>query len=140
MPAFGECSRQDLMDYTPLQLAYIGDSVYHLLVRGTVLRGKRKLHAMHLAATSKVNAVSQAKTLRALLPHLTEEEADYVRRGRNAQAHHGVPKAASSADYSAATALETLIGYLYVSGQEERLGELYQLTLALLPQEEQCAV
>lgn len=140
MPAFGECSRQELSAYTPLQLAYIGDSVYHLLVRSSVLRQGGKLHAMHLAATDKVNATSQAKTLRMLLPHLSEEEASYVRRGRNAQAHHAAPKSASSADYAAATAFETLIGYLYVSGQEARLVKLYQLTLELSPQEEQCDV
>lgn len=136
MPSFGECPRQDLSAYTPLQLAYIGDSVYHLMVRGTVLRQKGRLHAMHLAATDKVNAASQARTLRGLLPYLTEEEAGYVRRGRNAQAHHGAPRSASSAEYAASTAFETLIGYLYVSGQEARLKELYELTLNTLPGEE----
>ena len=57
---------------------------------------------------------------------LTEEEADVARRGRNAHAHHAAPKNQDAADYRAATALEALIGYLYLTGQEERLLTLFK--------------
>ncbi len=129
MPSFGKISRQELMSLSPLQLAYIGDSVYDLLVRGHLLRDNRKLLAMHKSAVARVSAVAQAKTLAALLPHLEEDELEYVRRGRNAHARHSAPKSATVADYAAATGLETLLGYLYVQGREERLKELFQLTL-----------
>lgn len=130
MPSFGEISRQELMSLSPLQLAYIGDSVYDLLVRGHLLRENRKLLSMHKSAVARVSAVAQAKTLEALLPHLEEDELEYVRRGRNAHARHSAPKSASTADYAASTGLETLLGYLYVQGREERLKELFRLTLS----------
>ena len=113
---------------SPLQLAYIGDSVYDLMVRSSLVKSKNKLRTIHLHATSKVNAVSQAKTLHKIMPHLSEEELVYVRRGRNAHARHAVPKSATSADYAAATGFETLFGYLYVNRKEDRLQELYALT------------
>ena len=130
MPFFREFSKQELMTLSPLQLAFIGDSVYDLLVRGHMLRSFAKPRALHVGAASRANAVAQARTLQALEPHLTPEESDYARRGRNARARHAAPKAASSAEYAAATGLETLLGYLYVTGQEERLAHLFALSCA----------
>lgn len=128
MPKFDMLSQEELMEMSPLQLAYIGDSVYDLMVRSSLLKNKSKLRLIHLSVTGKVNAVAQARTLHKLIPHLSEEELEYVRRGRNAHSRHPVPKSATSADYSAATGFETLFGYLYVRGREDRLKELYALT------------
>lgn len=128
MPSFEAFSNQELMSLSPLQLAFIGDSVYDLLVRGRMLRTFNKPRVLHLGAAGKVNAPAQARTLKALEPHLTAIESDYVRRGRNARARHPAPKAASGAEYAAATGLETLLGYLYVTGQEERLASLFALS------------
>ena len=114
---------------SPLQLAYVGDSVYDLMVRGSLLKTNCKLRTMHQSATGKVNAVAQAKTLQRILPYLSDEEREYVRRGRNAHARHSAPKSATPADYAAATALETLFGYLYVQGMEDRLREIYEISL-----------
>ena len=128
MPQFDILSQEELREMSPLQLAYIGDSVYDLMVRSSLLKNKSKLRLIHLRVTGKVNAVSQALTLHKLIPYLTEEELDYVRRGRNAHSRHAVPKSATSADYAAATGFETLFGYLYVQGREDRLKELYALS------------
>ena len=106
---------------SPLQLAYIGDSVHALLVRTNLLQKNLLVRDMHRASN---NAVSQARELASLLPLLSPEEADIVRRGRNAHPHHSGPKSASTADYAGATGLEALLGYLYVTGQSERLREL----------------
>lgn len=119
------------MALSPLQLAYIGDSVYDLLVRSSLLKDGGKLRSMHLSATAQVNAVSQARTLQNILPHLNDEELDYVRKGRNAHARHAAPKSATSADYAAATGFETLFGFLYVKGRENRLRELYALSQSI---------
>ena len=127
---FEPVSSQELMTLSPLQLAYIGDSVYDLMVRSALLKKNCKLRAMHQSATGRVNAVAQAKTLNRILPFLSEEEMDYVRRGRNAHARHSTPKSASPADYAASTGFETLFGYLYVQGKEDRLKELYELSQA----------
>lgn len=128
MPYLEPLSAQELMTLSPLQLAYIGDSVYDLMVRGTLLKRNCKLRAMHQSATGRVNAVAQAQTLHRILPFLSEEEMDYVRRGRNAHARHGAPKSASPSDYAASTGFETLFGYLYVQGKDDRLKELYELS------------
>lgn len=106
---------------SPLQLAFIGDSVHAMLARTRLMQVERRMNDMHRLATKIVNAVSQHRALERLLPHLSEDEMDIVRRGRNAHSHHGIPKSATVEDYSAATALEALYGYLYMSGQMDRL-------------------
>ncbi len=110
----------------PLQLAYIGDGVWELLVRSRLIYRGRSARHIHKDAVACVNAAAQAEALRRIEPMLTEAEADIARRGRNAHAHHAAPKNQNAADYRAATALEALIGYLYLTGQEERLIALYQ--------------
>ena len=109
----------------PLKLAYIGDAVWELMI-GTqlVYRGYSVRH-IHKEAVSRVNAKAQSQTLEKLFPLLTEAESDIVRRGRNAHPHHAAPKHQEQADYSAATGLEALMGYLYLTGQAERLKQLF---------------
>ena len=110
----------------PLQLAYIGDAVWELLVRSRIIYKGRSARHVHKDAVACVNAHAQSVALRRIEALLTENEADIARRGRNAHAHHAAPKNQDAADYRAATALEALIGYLYLTGQEERLLELYK--------------
>lgn len=113
---------------SPLQLAYIGDTVWDLLVRSRLLYQGKNLRHMHQGAVARVNAAAQSAALQSLSGMLTQQEEDIVRRGRNAHARHPVPKNQDPADYQAATALEALIGYLYVTGQEERLMTLFTTT------------
>ena len=109
---------------SPLQLAYVGDSVHALLVRTHLLHKNLLVRDMHRASNEAVSAVSQARELARLLPRLSEEEAAIVRRGRNAHPHHGAPKSASVGEYAEATGLEALLGYLYLTGQSGRIREL----------------
>ena len=101
---------------TPLALAYVGDTVWDLLVRRSLLRSGEKAGALHRRAVQLVNAA---------------EERDVLRRGENAHAKHAVPKNQSPEDYSRATGLEALMGYLYLSGQMERIGELFDIAGAI---------
>ena len=110
----------------PLQLAYIGDGVWELLVRSRLIYMGRSARHVHKEAVACVNAHAQSVAFRRIEEMLTEEEADVARRGRNAHAHHAAPKNQDAADYRAATALEALIGYLYLTGQEERLLTLFK--------------
>lgn len=110
----------------PLQLAYIGDGVWELLVRTRIIYKGRSARHVHKDAVACVNAGAQAEAFRRIEPLLTDAEADVARRGRNAHAHHAAPKNQDAADYRAATALEALIGYLYLIGQEERLLTLFR--------------
>ena len=109
---------------SPLQLAYVGDSVHALLVRTSLLQKNLLVRDMHRASNEAVSAVSQARELARLLPMLTEEEAAIVRRGRNAHPHHGAPRSATVGEYAGATGLEALLGYLYLTGRAERIAEL----------------
>ena len=125
--AFGA---KDTRELNPLQMAYIGDTVHDLYVRSLLLARGMTVGRMHRQAVRMVSAHAQAKMLEAIEPELTESEADVARRGRNAQAKHAAPKNADPADYSHATGLEALWGYLYLSGQTQRLDELMKAALA----------
>lgn len=124
-----EKSEIDINLLSPLTWAYVGDSVYELLIR-THLVNKTKLkpHRLHIEAIKFVKAKSQADILKKLEEHLTDEEKDIVRRGRNAENHH-LPKNANVEEYMYSTAFEALIGYLYLSKKDERLKEIFDLIL-----------
>ncbi|MBD2872201.1 Mini-ribonuclease 3 [Paenibacillus arenilitoris] len=113
----------------PVVLAYIGDAVYELLVRQYLISlPNQKSNHLHREATRYVSAKGQRAVLERWQPHLTEEEADVVRRGRNAKSGNP-PKNADPADYRLATALESLVGYLYYEGRTGRLHELLRIGL-----------
>lgn len=120
--------RQALM-LSPLRLAYVGDAVYDLYVRTRLVFTGAKAGAMHRDAVRHVNAAAQARALGRVAHLLTETEADVVRRGRNAHAHHGVPKRADPADYKQSTGLEALLGFLFLTDRTQRLGELVSIML-----------
>ncbi len=110
----------------PLTLAYLGDALYEAFVRERLLeRGYVRVNDLHRHALRYVQATAQAAILHHLMPALTEQEQDVVRRGRNAKGH-GAPKSADPAEYAASTGFEALVGYLYLAGQAERLSEVLQ--------------
>ena len=114
----------DVDQMSPLVWAYIGDSVYEQYIREyLVTNTKYKPHKLHMEATKYVKAGAQAEILKKLETELTDEELDIIRRTRNTQNHH-LPKNASVTEYMYSTAFEGLIGYLYLTGQKERLKEL----------------
>lgn len=112
----------------PLQLAFLGDTVWDLLVRTRLVYQGKNLRHLHQDAVACVNAAAQAVALKRLEGMTTEAEGDILRRGRNAHARHPAPKNQDPADYASATALEALIGYLYLTGQEDRLLFLFNLS------------
>ena len=114
----------DPREMNPLQMAYLGDTLHDLYVRTRLASSHMSVGAMHRQAIRMVSASAQARMLEQIEPELTEAEADIARRGRNAQAKHAAPKHADPADYAHATGLEALWGYLYVTGQNERLRTL----------------
>lgn len=119
--------QQNINTVTNLGLAHVGDAVFELLCRSYLCcKGDKVAKNLHRDTVSMVNAPSQAKFADLLLPHLTEEELSYFRRGKNAHTH-AAPKAATPQEYAKATGLETLFGALYLSGQTDRLNELFHL-------------
>lgn len=118
---------KDVKLMSPLTWAYIGDCVYELYVREELInKTNLKPHKLHMEAIKYVKAKKQSEILKEILPKLTEEEQDIVRRGRNAENHH-LPKNASVQEYMHATAFEALIGYLYLTKKDERLKEILSL-------------
>lgn len=114
-----------LRGISSIGLAHMGDAVFEILVRGWLCsRGKATGKGLHQATVQLVRAESQAEKAQKILPLLTEEEMAVFHRGRNAQVHT-VPNHASRAQYGQATALEALLGWLYLKGRRERIEELF---------------
>ena len=114
-------------------LAHLGDAVYELLVRAWLCaHGRATGKGLHRAAVELVKAPAQAVRAEKILPILTEEELAVYKRGRNAHVHT-IPHNASRSDYRKATALECLLGWLYLQGKRERINELFA---AMMEEEE----
>ena len=123
---------KDMLDVkmlSPLVWAYVGDSVYELYIRTHLVNfSNAKPHKLHIETIKFVKAEAQAKILDKIWNSLTEEEQEIFKRGRNTENHH-LPKNGNVADYSHATGFEALIGYLYLSKQDERLEEILKLCI-----------
>ena len=118
--------KQDVLNMSNLGLAYLGDGVYEVMVRAWLcLHGKLTPGRLHRAALAYVAAPRQAALLERILPLLTQEEAQVLKRGRNASPH-SYPKGATRQEYLAATGLETLFGWLYLRGETDRLNTLFE--------------
>lgn len=113
-----------------LTLAFIGDAVYEILVRKYILSlGEARVQDLHKATVRMVNATYQAHAMELFEGMLTEEEISVYKRGRNANSAH-TPKNKSEAEYHKATGFEALFGYLYLSGQFERLHTLFETIIS----------
>ena len=119
-----ELTEEKAGNYSPLVLAFIGDSVFETAVRTLlVLRGQRPVNVLNRLKNQYVKAHAQALMAEAVSGMLTEKEAAVLRRGRNAKSYT-MAKNATVTDYRYATGFEALVGYLHLTGQTERLLEL----------------
>lgn len=112
---------------SPLTLAFYGDCVYEVLVRRKiVMEGSRPSAELHKLAVTMVRASFQSQAYEKILPILSEEETDILKRGRNATGLNP-PKSSNPRDYHRATAVEALFGYLDLIGEKERIEELFEV-------------
>lgn len=119
-----QLQEQDVNGYSPLVLAYMGDCVYELLIRTKIVNGgNMQVNKMHKQSAKLVKASAQAELVHRIMELLTDTEKKIYKRGRNAKSAT-MAKNATMAEYRTATGFEALIGYLYLSGQKERLVEL----------------
>lgn len=117
----------EINNMSPLVWAYIGDCIFELHIRNKLINETMlKPHKLHVEAIKHVKAEAQAKTLFKIMESLTEDEKEIVRRTRNTENHHS-PKNADMKDYMYATAFEGLIGYLYLTKQDERLKQILDM-------------
>ncbi len=115
-----------LRSANPLTLSFVGDGVHTLFIRAAVMeRNPYKNNVLHELASSFVCASSQSEDAKKMFPLLSEEERFIFNKGKNAKINT-VPKHAGIYRYQLATAFEAVTGYLYLSGQNDRLAELYE--------------
>lgn len=118
--------KEDVLQMSPLVWAYMGDAVYEKYIREYVIKqGLCKNGLLHKKSIRYVSAKNQAEILKGLEADLTEDELDIVRRGRNSNPHSHA-KNADIIDYKYATGFEALIGYLYLTEQNDRLSHILQ--------------
>ncbi|PHU34684.1 Mini-ribonuclease 3 [Pseudobutyrivibrio ruminis] len=122
---------KDIRTYSPLTLAYIGDAIFDVVVRSVLVnKGNTAVNKLHQRASSVVKAPTQARMAAALMDDFTEEEADWYRRGRNSKPHTKA-KNATTMDYLEATGFEAVMGYLYLTGDMDRICELVRRGIEL---------
>lgn len=121
--------KQQIDAISNLGLAHIGDAAYEVMCRAYLCaKGGQTVKRLHKESVELVKAPAQAKLMEKILPCLTEEEASYYRRGKNAHSH-AAPKSATPKEYAMATGLETLFGALYLAGKTDRLNELFAIMM-----------
>ena len=114
-----------LRGISSIGLAHLGDAVYELLVRSYLCaQGRATGKGLHRSAVELVRAEAQSQRAERILPLLTEEELQVFKRGRNAHVNT-IPHSASRGEYLRATALECLLGHLYLTGQTDRINQLF---------------
>ncbi|WP_427340414.1 Mini-ribonuclease 3 [Caloranaerobacter sp. DY30410] len=121
---------------SPLQLAYIGDAIYELLIRTYLLSKKNiSVNELHKEAIRYVKAKAQADIVHNLQDKFTEEEWSIIKRGRNAKSS-STPKNADLIDYKYATGFEALMGFLYLIGNNERIHEIFDMIINMYAENE----
>ena len=119
----------DVHSYSPLTLAYIGDSIYDLIIKSLVInQGNRQVNKLHKETSMYVQASTQSLMMRAMQEELTEEEHAVYKRGRNAKSVSPA-KNQSITDYRRATGFEALLGYLYLKKEWKRMLDLVKIGL-----------
>lgn len=125
-------NNEELRQLNTTALAYMGDAVYEQYIREHILsKGSANVNKLHRISTMYVSAPAQAKIIKSLFDDLTEEEKKLVKRARNRK-YHTKAKNADPVTYKWATALEALIGYLYLSGDMQRLTEICERAVEIV--------
>lgn len=127
-----EKSKKNPNEMNALSLAYIGDAIYEVYIREYVLlKGNYKTNILHKRAIAYVSAKAQAKVVKNLIPELSEEEVQIVKRGRNTKTYT-TPKNTRMIDYRFSTGFEALIGYLYLLKNNKRIEELIERSIDII--------
>ena len=121
--------------YSPLALAYIGDSIFDVMVRTMeVSKSNKQVNKYHRDVSKIVCAPAQAKMITAIMENLTDKEREIYKRGRNANSYSKA-KNASRSEYRMATGFEAVLGYLYLQEEFDRLVDVVKMALDVLQEE-----
>lgn len=123
----GSFTRETAKQLNPLVLAFVGDAIYEVFIRTYIVDKNRNMHVhkLHVEAVAFVKAHAQSEFIKVFMNELTEEENAIYKRGRNAKSGT-VPKNADLCEYRTATGFEALMGFLYLTEQEERLSYFFK--------------
>ena len=117
----------DIRQIPALTLAYLGDAIYELILRTMLVeQGMSHVDSLNKKASGYAKAPTQAKIFKLIEESLTEDELSFYKRGRNAKSG-SVAKSGTVMDYRVATGFESMLGYLYLSGRQDRILELVKL-------------
>lgn len=132
-----DMASHEMATLSPLTFAFIGDSVYEIIVRTKIIQKYHNIPAfkLHNLAVKKVRASAQALAYDYIKPDLTDKEKEIMKRGRNNNSTH-CPKNSTPIEYRKATGLETLFGYWYLSGDHDRILEFSSKIFDFLEQNE----
>lgn len=124
-------TEQDAFSMDALTLAYMGDVCWSFFIREQLIgTGIYNVQILSTLASEMVSAKWQSRIFFEIRELLDERELKVCRRGRNTSS--SVPKSATVEEYREATAFESLLGYLYLSGRKERLDFLMNRSLRYL--------
>jgi ribonuclease-3 family protein len=126
-----DCNLDNINSLSSLALAFVGDAVFNLFVRTKLVGNGKKVKDLHNDCVKFVKASSQAKIIRKIEGYLTEKEKTVFKTARNAKVNT-VPKTADITDYHYSTGYEALLGYLYLTGQNDRLNKILLASYELI--------
>lgn len=125
----------NINEYSPLALAYLGDSVFEIMVRENLIKQHNvKVNKLNIEARKYVSAVNQSKMYLFIFDNLSLDEQNILKWGKNAKAKT-TSKSSTLLEYKYATGLETLFGYLYLSDKKERLNQIFEMCLTAISKE-----
>lgn len=135
---YNKYSKEQAKSLNSLVLAYMGDSVYESYIRLYLIKTHEgySAHKLHIKAVNYVKAKGQSQFILYFMDKLDEEELDIFKRGRNTKTNT-TPKNGSVIDYRNATGFESLIGYLYLIGNEERIKYIIESLVKFYHMEEE---
>ena len=132
-----QMEKVDIAMYSPLTLAYIGDSIYDLIIKSLIInQGNKQVNKLHKETSGLVQAATQSLMMRTLQDLLSDEERAVYKRGRNAKSISPA-KNQSITDYRRATGFEALLGYFYLKKEWKRMLDLVKIGLDSLQEEEE---
>ena len=121
-------STKDIRDYTGLELAFIGDAIWELEIRRYYLQFGYSIPTLNKYVKNKVNARYQSLIYKQIIEELDEEFKVIGKRAKNSNIKT-FPKTCTVMEYREATALEAVVGAMYLLNKEEEIKKIINIVI-----------
>ena len=121
-------SKKDIRDYTGLELAFIGDAIWELEIRRYYLQFGYNIPTLNKYVKNKVNARYQSLIYKQIIEELDEEFKIIGKRAKNSNIKT-FPKTCTVMEYREATALEAVVGAMYLLNEEEEIKKIINIVI-----------